>query len=291
MAVAFTEVVLDNAIEQDSQAVWNEVAAERAGVTPPVKPAEKPVVAPAAVEPVAEVKPDPVAEMVAKLSEFESKISGRMRNVEGHIGNLTGVQKQLREMLEAGKAAAKQSGDAPTQAEINQAVSDPTEWGDLKKDYPEWATATEKLLEARLGGNQSNFDAKAFEAKISELVEGKTKAVRMEIVDSALEAVLPNWKDEVNTPEFMKWQQAQPDDIKALAESSKVGDAAKMFRLYEKSKEVNPANQIIEQRKQTLAQATSTPKGIRTTTTQKSVADMTPAELWAYEKRQRAKGG
>jgi len=282
---------LDNAIEQDAQAVWNEVAAERAGGTPPVKPAEKPVPAPAAVEPVAEVKPDPVAEMVAKLTEFESKISGRMRNVEGHIGNLTGVQKQLREMLEAGKTAAKQSGDAPTQSEINNAISDPAEWSDLKRDYPEWATATEKLLEARLVGNQSNFDAKAFEAKISELVEGKTKAVRAEIVDSALDAVLPNWKEEVNTPEFVKWQQAQPDSIKALAESDKVGDAAKMFRLYEKAKEANPANQIIEQRKQTLAQATSTPKGIRTTSTQKSVADMTPAELWAYEKRQRAKGG
>ncbi len=286
---------MTTATAQDAQALWNEVAAERAG-TPAEKPAAKPAPVPAA-QPAAEdpakaeeVKPDPIQVITDKLAEFETKISGRIRNVEGHIGHLNGSQKELKAALEASKTAPAHV-DAPSAAEIKSAAANPAEWEELKKDFPEWTVATERLLEARLAGqaNANGFDPKAFEESIKAEMKGQTEAVRKEIIDSALDAVFPGWEEEVKTPEFAKWIEAQPDHIKAYAASDKIRDAATMLKLFDESKKANPANQIVEQRKQTLAAATATPKGVRTTTTQKSWEDMTLAERWDCEKRQRAK--
>lgn len=269
-------------MDTDQATAWNEVTAERAG-TAPVAPAETPVPVPAVVEAPAT---DPLAAIQAQIAEFEAKMSGRLRNVEGHIGNLNGTQKELKTLMDASKTAATQVGDAPTQTEIKQAAANPQAWDDLKEDYPEWATATEALLDSRL---KNSFDAKAFEADIKEQMRGETAAVRQEIIESSLAAVFPGWKDDVQSAGFKTWSTAQSDEVKALIYSDKVGDAAKMLKLYEVAKQSNPANAIIEQRKATLAAATTTPKGVRTTSAQKAWEDMSSDERWDYEKRQRAK--
>ena len=276
------EVFLDIVTEQDLQQSWNEVAAERSGQ--PVKHAVKPVETPAA--PV-EVKPDPMAEMLAKITELE-KVAGRVRNIESTVGNINHTQKQLKETIDAANAVAARSNNAPSQSEIKQASANTAKWDALKSDYPEWADATEELIGSRV----NNFDDKAFEAKIREDMKGETASVRKEIINASLDAVFPDWQYEVNTPEFLLWKDAQQDGIKSLYDSNRVGDAAKMLRLYEKSKEVNPENQIVEQRKQTLNAATATPKGVRVpNNVQKSYQDMTADEKWAYEARSRAKRG
>ena len=274
-------------LSTENDQLWNEVAAERAGDLP-AEPVEKPVEAPAAVvEPTPEeVKPDPLAEISAKLSEFEAKMAGRLRNVEGHIGNLTGTQKQLREMLEAGKAAAAQSNNAPTQSDIQSAVENPAEWEKLKEDWPEWAAGTEKFLELKM---KNGFDAKAFETEIRKQMQGETAAIKEMIVDSALDAVLPDWKEEIKTPEFNAWLNGQPESVRALAGSDRVGDAAKMLKMYDSSKQASPVNQIVEQRKQKLESATATPRSIAKPNTTKAWEDMTPEEQWNHEKRLRAK--
>lgn len=269
-----------------AEETWNEVAAERAGIAP-VKSAEKPTTTPAAAEPVTEAKPDVRGELDAFKADIEAKYAEKFRKLEGQFGNVNGETQRLKAELEAAKAAAK-STDGPSNSEIKEAITNPQEWDDLKSKYPEWATAHEKLLDARIA---ANFDAKAFEAAIKRDIQGQTEAVRKEIIDSALDAVYPGWKAEVNTDGFKQWFEGQSDEVKALTNSPSVGDAAKMLRLYEASKQSNPANQITEQRKATLAAAAGAPKGVRSTTPQKSVSDMTPAELWEYEKRQRTKRG
>lgn len=271
----------------ENDQLWNEVAAERAGDTP-AEPVEKPVEAPAAVvEPLPEeTKPDPLAEISAKLSEFEAKMAGRLRNVEGHIGNLTGTQKQLREMLDAGKAAAAQTNSAPTTSDIQAAVENPAEWEKLKEDWPEWAAGTEKLLDLKM---KNSFDAKAFETEIRKQMQGETQAIKEMIIDSSLDTVLPGWKEETKTSDFSTWLTSQSPEVQALAASDRVGDAAKMLRMYGDSKQANPANQILEQRKQRLETATATPRSNPKPSTQKAWEDMTPSEQWEYEKRARAK--
>ena len=243
--------------------------------------------APAVTEaPVAEeVKPDPLAEITSQLKDLQEKFNSRMRNVEGHIGNLNGTQKQMQALMDASKAAANQVSDAPTQAEMKGAAGT-AKWDELKEQYPEWAEATESLVIANRG---PNFDAQAFEAKVKEQMKGETAAIRKEIIDVALDAVYPGWQDEVKSQGFQTWAAAQPDTVKALMASESVGDAAKMLRMYEAAQQANPAAQIVEARKQKLAAAAGAPKGVQTPNVTKSWADMSEQERWEYEKRQRAK--
>ena len=278
--------------EQDSQAIWDELAAEHTGK--PATPAKvEPTPAPvqAAVAPTAaEITLDPLAQVQAQLAELQEKFNGRLRNVEGHIGSLNGTQKELKAILDASKLASQQGSQAPTQNEIKEAMVNPKEWDALKADYPEWGGAIEKLLDVRIGNQGSGFDAKAFEATIKEQMRGESAAMRKEIVESALDAVFPTWKDDLNSASFTKWQNGQPDDVKALLHSEKVSDAAKMLKLFEEAKLSDPAAQVIAQRQKNLAAATATPKGIRgNATPQKSWDDMSAIERWDHEKRLAAK--
>ena len=276
-------------IEHDPQAVWDELAAEHAGQ--PANPAKvdpTPDTVQAAVQP-DEVKPDALAQMQAQIAELE-KLSTRMRNAEGHIGSLNGTQKELKALLDASKLASQHASQAPTQSEVREAAGNPAEWDALKADYPEWGGAIEKLLDVRINNQGSGFDAKAFEASVMEKMRGENDAMRKEIVESALDAVFPTWKDDLNSTSFTKWQNEQPDNIKALLHSEKVSDAAKMLKLFEAAKLADPAAQVIAQRQKNLAAATATPKGARSTATpQKSWEDMSTAERWDHEKRLAAK--
>lgn len=280
-------------MDTENDQLWNEVAAERAGNAPALS-AEKPIEAPAAetspVEATPQVeeatKPDPLAEISAKLAEFENKFSQRLRNIDGHIGGLTNAQKQIRERLEAASASAANTTHAPTQSEIQSAAQNPAEWEKLKEDWPEWAAGTEKFLELKL---KNSFDATAFEAAIKKELHGQTAAMQQMIIDSSLDVVLPDWKDECKTPEFKSWLESQPESIQALAASTRISDAAKMLRAYDESRKANPANQIIEQRKQKLEAATSVPRGVVKASTTKSWEDMNETERWEFTKRERAK--
>src|SRR5674476_1457225 len=96
------------------------------------------------------VKP-PTVDPVKKLADKFEKLEVRTRNAEGHIGGLNHQQKLLQENLQAASnKAATQVTSAPTQAQVTEAATNPAEWDALKADFPEWSTATEKFLDAKL---------------------------------------------------------------------------------------------------------------------------------------------
>lgn len=203
------------------------------------KPTETPAVAApeakAAPEPAQASAPvDPVKELMARFDKFEAGHN----KLAGHIGGLQRTQQEIQTALAAAQAATKTVADAPTQAQVKDAASSPAEWEKLKEGYPEWATATEKLLDSRL---PPAFDAKAFEDSIKQEMKGQTESVRQEIISSALDAVFPGWEDEAKTPAFKAWLDSQPESVKALAASDKIRDAASMLKLYDASKQAKPA--------------------------------------------------
>lgn len=184
----------------------------------------------AAPEPEAKVEEapaaaDPLKDVLARLDKVQSSHD----KLAGNYGRLLQNFEQLQTTLAAAKAATGKVADAPSQTEIARAAEDPAEWSSLKKDYPEWANATEKLLEARV----PKFDVEAFEQKIAQEIEGKTAAMQGKIIDAALNTVLPKWREEVKTDAFNTWLASQPDDIQALGASEDVGDAARMLKLYD----------------------------------------------------------
>ena len=192
---------------------------------------------PAAVpEPV--IAPPVVDDSIAKLIERFDKLESRTRNAEGHIGGLNHQQKLLQETLQAASIAAAKVTDAPTQTQVNQAIGNSAKWDALKMDFPDWADATDERLEARIA---AAVKPQVNQSEIEKLVDGKMASRSEEIIKevsfATLDAAFDGWRDEVKTEHFLKWRDAQPPEISALAESWSVKDAAKLLRLYEKSKQ------------------------------------------------------
>lgn len=174
-------------------------------------------------QPAAEpAKPDPLADVIARMD----KIQQSHDKLAGTLGRVQQTNEQLQAQLAAKAASAV--ADAPDQADIKRAVADPAEWASLKQEFPEWGNAFESLLEARM----PKFDADAFEQKVNQAIEGKAATIQAKIIDASLNAVFPGWKQDVASPEFAAWLEAQPDDTKALRNSDDVGDAARVLKLY-----------------------------------------------------------
>lgn len=183
---------------------------------------------------------DPLKELMARFDKFEASHN----NLAGHIGGLQRSQKEIQERLAAAQAATKTVNDAPTQAEVKDAMTDPQEWADLKTAYPEWASATEKIIDAKVG-TQPKIDPAEIDKMVSERVAREAASTRQEMIDSHLDAIVDgDWLSEVKSEKFGKWIDGQNEDIKALANSSKMTDAAKMLRLFQISKQTKPEQKI-----------------------------------------------
>lgn len=279
---------------QEQQAEWDSVLAEKKSDAPAEglqqkDSTERESTQTAAVtEPV--VVPKTTDERLEEALARVDKLEGRTRNTEGHIGGLTRNQNTMRDsMQQAAIAATSAAKDAPTRSQVTEAISNPAEWDALKKDFPEWATATEKFMDSRLSQQRSSGpDPQAIDKMVADRIKGQADSVRKEIIESSLDAVFPGWIDEVKTDAFGNWLTAQDAQTRALSESPKVGDAARMLRLYDEAKKASPNTAILEQRKQKLANAAAAPRGVKPAAV-KGPGEMNDAELWDYEARQRAK--
>lgn len=291
--------------DEDSQKLWDEIAAERSGEVT-LEPAKKPepvaavveeaapVVTPAveAAATVAEVKPaqPTIKEQLAAALARVEKLEGRTRNVEGHIGGLNHQQKAMQETMTAAHQAAAAVKEAPTSAQVKAAVANPEQWERLKGDFPEWSEATEKFLDAKLAGIKSGTD----EATVNKLVADGIAAARTEItadvtqkiVNASLNAVFPGW--EKKRPEIIEWVKTQSDEVKRWAASTEVEDAANLLSMYTAAKRADPAAAILNTRKAKLEAAVAAPRGGRVAPA-KTPDQMTPEELWNHEAKLREK--
>lgn len=222
------------------------------------KPAEMPeveAVVEEVKEAVAEVEPEKVDQYKELLTRFE-QLEKRTRNAEGHIGGLNHNQKLIQETLTASKAVAEKVSEAPSQQQVKEAMSNPREWDDLKTDFPEWANATEKLLDARLPKGEA-VDREALERSFEEKLTAREQAAAI----NALDIAFPDWKSDVNTQEFAEWKQGQPEDVQALGASDNPRDAARMLRLFERRAPIKAIEEPKKSTRQRLMEAAVAPKG------------------------------
>lgn len=240
---------------------------------------------------------DQIMEQIQKLTEGH-------RHLAGHIGGLKSSQLELTAAMEAARKQTTTEGVtvAPTKGQVAEAAKNPEEWESLKKDFPEWADATEKLLGARLQNLQApqGPDPAELDKLVNDRVNQLIGPLRESLVDSHLDDIFSKrerngkpigWKEEVRTDDFGKWLNGQPEEIKALAKSPEMRDAARMLRLYESSF-ATPASapdlQIQQSRQNKLANASTLPK-VGSTPAAKTVDQMTDQEVWDMEAKRREK--
>lgn len=180
--------------------------------------------------------PASVRESLSAIAGFQ----GRIRNVEGHIGGLTSVTKELKSAMSAATSAAAAAGnDAPTDEQIAAAAGSSAKWSQMKEDFPEWTEAMEERLSTV--GRGGAVDVEAIRKQVrDELAPEIASAVAVARRNARVDAVHEDWEETVQTPEFSTWFDSQPEDVKALGASDKPRDAIKLLDQFVAFK--NPKN-------------------------------------------------
>lgn len=186
------------------------------------EPSPAPTPAPKFVQ-VTEDEWNRVQASAARLTEVEATLRKRIDDTHGALGGLNRKLAELQQTTPQGEAVQVDDAD----------------FAELATDYPELAALTAKGLNkiiGRLKGG-AGMDPEALEKVVNERIEQARKADRAELIDTTLNAIVDGvWQDEVKTPAYQAWEQSQPQEVKALAVSDKLNDAAKLMRLYAKAK-------------------------------------------------------
>jgi len=288
-----TEMTVQETVNPQDEAkkIWDQLDAEDAGGATPAAdaqddpqdgtpspaestdpaPAEK-ADAPGASEEAAPTAEQALLDKIAGLESMLGQVTSRLRNAEGHIG---GLNSQIKQQLQAAQQVTAKGGDAPTAGEIRAAQQDPEAMSNLKRDYPEFASAMESALNERLGALEQRLAAQPQNIQQPAVSHDEIARLRNEM---AVEIRHPGWQDRVQTPEFTGWLQRQPREVQMLAASESPQDAVRLLDLHTQA-----ASSATSQRTQRLSAAAAIPSGRSGSNARaKPVEDMTPQEYWAY---------
>lgn len=296
---------MDNELTQEQlQELWNEeankldagdetpaaepqAAAPEADNTPPQ---EEPVAeAPQQAEPADPLAglPEEVKAALAKINQLEQANAQLLHHVKTAEGRVAAMQREFQQARQAATTVAPEQ--APTQGQMAAAVKNPEKWEQLKQDFPEWAGAMEEKLAAELSRfkpQQAGLTPEQVAGYVQQQV-AQTKAEMTRTIEEArIEGKYENWRETVNTPEFMAWFAQQPQDVRSLADSTAARDAIRMLDLFQQAK-VRPAAEVKQERGARLAAAATVRPG--QTPPPKTMDDLSPEELWNYEAKRREK--
>lgn len=185
-----------------------------------------------------------------------------MRRIEGRFGQ---VNDQLTRLLEASAQSARgearsEGADAPTKREVAAAAAagvSSEKWKALAEEFPEWAEATEERFAAESVPLRGEIDkVRAEQAELSEVTR----------IHAAFPRV--NWEADLASPEFTAWFLKQPEETRALGQSSRGLDAIQLLDLYYDSRSTplndsggRRAEQIPDDRTRRLQQAAPATRG------------------------------
>jgi hypothetical protein len=295
-------VVEEDLTQEQLQNLWDEEAHKlEAGEQPAEEIVEAPEAeeAPPQEEPQAEQAqpqeasdplaglPEEVKAALAKIDQLEQANAQLLHHVKTAEGRVAAMQREFQQARQAATEVAPQ--DAPTQGQMTAAAKSPEKWEQLKQDFPEWAGAMEEYVAAQLGsvrGQPTGLTPEQVAGYVQQQV-AQTKAEMARALEEArVEGKYEDWRTTVATPEFMNWFNAQPSNIRVLAESNHAKDAIRMLDMYQQAR-VKPASEVKQERSQRLAAAATVRPG--QTPPPKTLDDMSAEELWNYEARKREK--
>ncbi len=292
--------------QEELQTIWDEEARGDAGDKPAdapldaaplaeqaaprddlIAPESEPQAQPQApVDPLAGL-PEEVKAALAKIPQLEQANAQLLHHVKTAEGRVAAMQREFQTARQAATQVAPQ--DAPSQGQVTAAAKNPEKWEQLKEDFPEWASAMEEFVAAKLeSATQSapGLDPQAVAAFVQQQVAQTKAEMARSLEEARIEGKYENWRDVVNTTDFVQWFSVQAPEVRALAGSSAARDAIRMLDLFHETKK-RSASDIRQERGARLAAAATTRPG--QTPPPKTIGDMSPEELWNFEAAQREK--
>ena len=232
------EVVDTSADDAAAQAAFDAEVGGAPTVTPEPQPAEE-------VKPEVKPEPEPVIEYAQITKAEYADLMAKASQVDKAFGKIGGIERVLQQL------------QAPGQVEVND-----EDYAALTAEYPELAKTLiegQKKALSRIKGSAS-----VDPAAVDKIVSERVAQTRMEMIDSTLDLIVNgDWREDRKSEAFMKWENEQPAEVKALVESDDLRDAARMMRLWKSHKDTpkpTPAPKT-SSRKQQLEAAAATPKG------------------------------
>lgn len=290
------------------QALWDQVNEEReAGLPPSDEPksteseAETHEAAVDDAQTATQKQPEPEEDPYAGMSpalraRFEA-LEARAAQAEQipqlfqHVKTAEGRVAAIQRELDSAKAAAKATGNGPSQAQIQAAAQSTDKWDSLRADFPEWADATEQFVKASLQGVSAKqvegLTPAQVEAMVGERLTAERAATQRAIEEAKVEGKYGDWKAVINTPQFVDWYSKQAADVKALGASDAGRDAIRLLDTYHAAVAA-PAAVVQESRQAKLAAAVNT-RPSASAPVAKTVDQMSPKELWEHERKLAAK--
>jgi hypothetical protein len=189
------------------------------------------------------------AQLLEKIApQMEQRLSGRLRNIEGHIG---GLKHNLNQLSTAKAAAEAQGADAPTKAQISEATQSGVKLSALKEDFPEWAEAIEESMSA-VASRIPQVDENAINERIR---SSETRARQLARLDMAH----PDWEQAIQSEQYQNWLSNQPNDIQALVNSENASDAIKVLNAYVDSTSASTPDLTAQSRQRNRLESAVTP--------------------------------
>lgn len=169
-----------------------------------------------------------------RFTEFEDRMTKRMRNIEGTFG---GFKSEIMNALAARDETKATGAEAPTAAAITAAAGSSEKLEALKGEFPEWSDALDEQVGAMEARLVDRFNPEGIQKGVA---DGLTTQMNEALGNSAtrLRQVLrvdlahPDWEDTINTPGFKDWMPTQTEEIQALANSPMARDAIKLLDMY-----------------------------------------------------------
>ena len=278
--------------QQEAQNLWNEEAkkldaedavpefeTQSANLDEPAQVEQQPEGQPE--DPLAGL-PEPVRQALARITELESANTQLLHHVKTAEGRVAAMQREFQQARQAQQTVAPD--DAPSQGQMSAAARNPEKWEQLKQDFPEWASAMEEYVGARLSDVQGGVQALQVADYVQEQLASAKADMRVAIEEARIEGKYDDWRTTVATPEFSQWFALQPAEVKSLADSTAGKDAIKMLDLFSTAK-AKPASEIRQERGARLAAAATSRPG--QTPPPKTLDDLSPEDLWNYEAKKR----
>ena len=231
--------------------------------------------------------PDVVRAKLAQIDQLAEANAQLLHHVKTAEGRVAAMQREFQQARTAQQTVAPQ--DAPSQGQIAVAAKNPEKWEQLKQDFPEWAGAMEEYVASQLGSVQPNANMLTPEqvaGYVQQQVEQTKAEMKQALEEARVEGKYENWKELVNTTDFVQWFTVQPPEVRALADSSSARDAILMLDMFHDTKK-RSASDIRQERNQRLSAAATTRPG--QTPPPKTLDDMSFEELWNYEATKREK--
>jgi len=233
-------------------------------------------------------QPSAVDLRIQELLVANQRLTDNIGVLQQQVNTAVGRVGALQSALDKQAAAPAQQ---PTNEQAQAALASPEAWKKFKDQFPDWTEAIESFVQAnRAAGAPAQAAADPIDVNaVKQAVMDDVQAGIRQQTYAAVEAAHPGWLNTVQTPAFQEWRAKQPAEVNALGASPHAADAIRMMGLFKQS--MAPADDVTQRREQLLQNSqrlTPTAPPAARTGAPRGDANLSEAEIWAQESKQRA---